>query len=216
MKITRQTETELVVVDSCLWLAGFFFLVSLIFVYAALSHAQPRLFVPAGVMFLFGVPWLRRSTFTFDAAQRIVRYRVLRYWKTSAGALPFADISGIGSETSSAPRGGTIYRLAILTRERSIPMSDAYSGGRTYHEDLRLRIQKFVMGEVVSAAAKEAAITAPGAREATVRSLLSQGRKIDAIQMLGNDEDLDLTEATQRVDAMEKGMATKSAASPQS
>jgi len=34
--------------------------------------------------------------------------------------------------------------------------------------------------------------------------------------MLRNDEDLDLTEATQRVDAMEKGMATKSAASPQS
>jgi len=216
MKITRQTETELVAVDSCLWLAGVLLAVALILVYPALFQGQPKLFLTAGVFILFSLLWLRKSTFTFDGAQRMVRYRVLRYLKTSSGSLPFEKVAGIEIETSSAPHGGTIYRLAIATPQGPIAMADAYGGSHDHYETMRQTIQKFVMGDVLSAAAKEAAITAPGAREASVRALLAQGRKIDAIQMLRNDQDLDLTEATLRADAIEKEMAAKNTASPQS
>ena len=212
MKITRQTETEIVVVDSCLWLAAFLFLVSLILLYPALFEGQPKFLITSGVFFLFGLLWLRRSKFTFDAAGRIVRYHCLRYLKTWSGSLPFEEIAGIEIETSSALHGGTIYRLAIATAHSSVPMADAYGGSQTHYENMRQTIQTFVKGDVLSAAAKEAAITAPGGRQSSVRSLLAQGRKIDAIQMLRNDEDIGLGEARQRVNAMEKDMAAKDSA----
>jgi len=212
MKITRQTETEIVVVDSCLWLAAFHFAVSLILLYPALVQGLHKFFLTSGVFFLFGLLWLRRSTFTFDAARRIVRYRCLRYLKTTTGSLPFDQIAGIEIQTSSAENGATTYRLAIATPHGPMPMADAYGASHTHYLSMRRTIQTFVKGDALSAAEKEAAITAPGAREASVRSLLAQGRRIDAIQMLRNDEDLDLTEATQRVTAIEKEMAAKSSA----
>ena len=216
MRITRQTESELVVVDSCLWLAGFLIAVALILFYAAFVSATHKLLVAGGCILLFAVPWLRKNTFTFDAAQRMVRYRVLRYLKTSSGSIPFAEITGIETETSSAPRGGTIYRLAILTHDGSVPMADAYGGGRRHYEDMRQAIEKFVNGDVPSAASQEAAIRSPEHLEASIRLLLAQGRKIDAIRMLRNDQDLDLSEATLRVGTIEKEMAANDAASPRS
>ena len=95
-------------------------------------------------------------------------------------------------------------------------MADTYGGGGNHYERMRQTIQKFVLGDVQTAAEKEAAITAPAAREASLRALIAQGRKIDAIRLLRNDEDLDLTQAKDRVDAIEKEMAAKNTASPQS
>ena len=205
MKITRQTETELVVVDSCLWLAIILMAVALILFYAALVSRTRNLLFAGGVMFLFGVPWLRKSTFTFDAARRMVRYRVLRYVKISTGSIPFADITGIGTETSFGTSNTTIYRLTVLTRNGPVPMADAYSGGgRNYYETTRQTIQNFVKGDVQSTT-----MSALEDREASIRSLIAQGRKIDAIRLLRNDEDLDLLQAKDRVDAIEKDMAAK-------
>jgi ribosomal protein L7/L12 len=82
----------------------------------------------------------------------------------------------------------------MVTAQGTIPMSDSYSGGKQSKTEMRERILRF-MGKNAGSVSE--------ADESSIRSLLAQGRKIDAIQLLRSSRNIGLTEAKQQVEAIE-------------
>jgi hypothetical protein len=144
MKIVRQTEQELVVRDSMIWLSVLFALVSLPMLYAALAHGTKGIQYPAGVFLLIALFCLRSKTFVFDARQRVVHWQGIRILKVYSGSMPFGEITNVGTETMPSPRGQLMYRLTLITPHGRTPMSDGYGGGGQWLEKIRATIAAFI------------------------------------------------------------------------
>lgn len=123
MKVTRHTDSELVVVDSCLWLAAVCLIMALFPIYAAIVSGKKGTMVAAVLVAAFSVVWLRKSTFVFGASQRVVRWNRLRYFATSAGIISFDSIRDITIETAQN-RSGVLYRLTLITPMARVPLAD--------------------------------------------------------------------------------------------
>ena len=209
MKIVRQSPHELVVRDSSLWLSAIFIAAAVFLLYFVVVQGDRRALVAMAVTLALALVWARRSTFTFNAATQRIDYTRLRWLRTASGTIPFSDVQAIDVQTMSGENGTMIYRLALATREGAVPMSDEYSGGQKHVESLRDTIQQFVQPGASAnfgvfarpAANPDAARTA--ALDDSVRNLLQQGRKVDAILLVRQTEHLDLTEATFRVNHIE-------------
>ena len=178
MKITRQTETELEVKDSMLWLAATFVFVALILAYAALRSGDRRLLYASGSFLLFALLSLQKSTFVFDAGRRMVTWRVLRYFKTSTGSVGFDALRGIRIDSMPAPRRREMYRLTLLTTQDPIPLSAAYGGGSKYYAGVRERIDGFLKANLTQPASAGDTTSTTPELESYIRLLLQQGRKL--------------------------------------
>lgn len=221
MKVVRQTPAELVVRDSSVWLSVVLALAALLPLYIALTQGDRRLFTPAGLLLLFALAWVRRSAFTFSAALQRIDWRRVRYFRVATGTIPFSDVQSINIESTSGANGVIIYRLALATASQGIvPMSDVYSSGEQRIASVRDTIQQFVKPANSSAAAPGFSATSASipvnpdaARTAalndSIRGFLQQGRKVDAILLVRQTEHLDLTEATFRVNHIEKELKSQ-------
>ena len=201
MRVTRRSETELLVEDSSLWIAAVCGIAAVVLVFAGVTKGNRGALASAGFFLLCGLFWIRKSTFVFDSARRAVNWKRLAVLKTTSGTLSFDDITGVGLETSLGSDSGGTYRLALLTRDSSVPLSDAYSSGRQRYDNMRQEIAAFVGGTAA----------AGSSLEDSVRSLLRQGRRIDAISLLRTTEGLGLTDAVARVDGIEDRMTAEAA-----
>lgn len=209
MKIVRQSPNELVVRDSSVWLSAIFIAAAVFLLYFVVVQGDRRALVAMAVTLALALVWARRSTFTFNAATQRIDYTRLRWLRTASGTIPFSDVQAVDVQAMSGDNGTMIYRLALATREGAVPMSDEYSGGQKYIDSLRDTIQQFIRPApsqnysmfTAPAANPDAARTA--ALDGSVRSLLQQGRKVDAILLVRESEHLDLTEATFRVNHIE-------------
>ena len=209
MKITRQTETELEVQESTLWLGAILAVFILVLLYAALRSGDRRLLYPAGFLLLFAFVGLRKSTFLFDATHRMVTWRLLRYCKTSTGSIGFDALRGVVIDTMQGRSGGTLYRLTLMTTEDPIPLAVGYGGGEKYYAASQARINGFLKTNLAQAAKADDANSATPELESYIRLLLQQGRKIDAIELLRSHSTMGLTEAHERVSEMEKALAAE-------
>jgi hypothetical protein len=205
MRIVRQSEYELVVRDSTIWLSIFFALVSLPMIYAAIVHGTKGIQYPACIFLLIALFCLRKTTFVFDARQRIVRWQGIRVLKVYSGSMPFSDIAEVGTESMPSPHGQLLYRLTLITQHGSTPLSDGYGGGGQWLEKIREAIAAFIKRDAATVSGADSSPHDSGL-DASIRSLLNQGRKIDAITLLRAKENLGLTQAVQRVDEIENGI----------
>src|SRR3954471_21777081 len=129
MHITRQTPQELVIVSGTRWVSAICGAVAAFILYLGITHHKKEELFLAAFFLLFAFIMDLRKTFTFDAAQRIVRWKGRTILKGGSGEIPFDDITDIGTESKRAGRWNTpVYRLTIMTSQRSIPMAYAYSG----------------------------------------------------------------------------------------
>jgi len=85
-----------------------------------------------------------RKSFTFDATERVVRWRGHRIFKAEAGEIPFHDITDIGTQETRAGRNVPVYRLTIVTTRDTIPMAYTYDGQPDRYSALRRQILDFV------------------------------------------------------------------------
>ncbi|MCU1302433.1 MAG: hypothetical protein JWQ87_2717 [Candidatus Sulfotelmatobacter sp.] len=86
-----------------------------------------------------------RKTFTFDAMQRIVRWKGRTVLKAESGEIPFDDITDIGTESDRAgSRNVPVYRLTVITPRATIPMAYTYNGQPDAYSTLRAQILAFV------------------------------------------------------------------------
>jgi len=199
MHITRKTNQELVILDSSIWISVFLLCASAFVTYRLILENNQRGILLDGIFLLFIVLFWRKEVVVFDVARQQATWTRRRLFKVATGSIPFSDINGIGIETTSSGNAPT-YRLSIITSLGSIPMSDSYAGGQQKYEELRQEIVDFLKLDPGST------LTSGIDDEASVRSLLKQGRRIDAIQLVRSTQKLSLTEATQRVAALYEQM----------
>jgi hypothetical protein len=135
----------------------------------------------------------------FDAGKQQASWWRRRAFKAASGVVPFGEITGIGMESSTAENNVLTYRLTILTSDKPVPMSDVYAGNRAHYEALKAEISQFLHVDNVE-------MPAAGVDENSIRSLLSQGRKVDAIELVRASEHIGLTEAVNRVNEIDEKM----------
>jgi hypothetical protein len=205
MHVTRKTNQELVVLDSSIWVSVFLLCASLFVLYRlVVQDSDKKGFWLIGLFLLFILLFWRKEVVIFDAARQQAIWTRRRLFKVATGTIPFSEITGIGMETTSADRALT-YRLTILTLKGSTPMSDSYEGGQQKYAKLKQEIVDFLkLGPTVDRPGR--ALTNEIDDEASVRSLLQQGRRIDAIQLVRSMQKLSLTEAHERVTAIQEQM----------
>jgi hypothetical protein len=202
MHVVRQSPTELVVKDSSVWMAILFAGIAVALV-AGLGFSLPlRLLVPAFFL-LCGIVTARATTFTFDAMRRTVQWSGFKPFKTESGTILFDEIDDITVEASSNGNGAIAYRLSLKTRQSTVPMAYAYSGSRDGYAALRLQIFAFIKPGLEAPAPVAHTDGIPSDLESSIRSMLIQRRKIDAIALLRTREHIGLTEAKKRIDALD-------------
>ncbi len=145
MHIARQTPQELVVVAGSRWVSAICVAGAMFTFYIAIARHQPKnLFVTAFFLLCALIMGLRK-TFTFDAPQRIIRWKGRTILKAESGEIPFDDIIDIGAESKRAGnRDVPVLRLAIITPRATIPMAYTYNGQPDGYATLRGQILGFV------------------------------------------------------------------------
>jgi hypothetical protein len=201
MHVTRKTNQELVVVDSLVWLSilllcGFAFLT-----YRTILEPSGKAYFGLGLALLLALVSLRKETVVFDGAMQQVRWKRLRTLKVATGELPFSAITGIGIEALASGSGGQTYRLAIQTADQPVPMSDAYGNSRAHYEQLQGEILEFLHLDRTKFATENDV-----GDEASIRSLLMEGRKIEAIKLLRRKHNIGLAEAVDQIGVIEQKM----------
>jgi hypothetical protein len=210
MRVTRLNAQELVVVDGAVGLSVVLFAASLPLLYVATRPGKIGALFGACLFLLGAIICLRKTTFTFDAGEQRVRWHGRKVLKVESGVIPFGEITGIGTETSLGADANT-YRLTILTRSGLVPLAYTFGGNKEKYASMREEILRFLHPEV-PASAPDVGSALPSAAqtidEASVRSLLSQGRKIDAVSLVRTSTHLGLTEAVQLVEEIDQKMKT--------
>ena len=198
MRIKSETPSELIVVESTAWLSYFFLCVAAALFYGVGLHGREhgwKAFIPAGIFLGIAAAFDLRTEVNFDNARRLAQWTRRRLFWVKRRTVAFNEIQGVVMESSTAGNNTQVYRLSILTSHGSVPMSDSYSGGKQSHAKVRERILRYLKLPVEDS---EAALD-----EQTIRALLAQGRKIDAIQLLCTSKNIGLAAAKQQIEAIE-------------
>lgn len=202
MRIKSESPTELVVVESTEWLSYIFLCIGAVLFFTIGLHGNsPKAFLPSGVILAIGAVWFLRTEVILDNVRRQAQWTRRRLFWVKSRTVAFDDIQGVVMATSIGQNNEQTYRLEIVTSQGSVPMSDTYSGGKQSHEKLQATILRFLGLE-----AGEAGRTLD---EETIRSLLAQGRRIDAIQLLCSKKGVGLTAATKMIETIEAQPETK-------
>lgn len=217
MHIARQTPQELVVVDGTRWVSAICAAGALFAVYRTISQHYPKGLILAAVFAIFAMIFDLRKTFIFDSRQRVVRWKGRTILKAESGEIPFDQITNIDTETTttSSRGGGTImlYRLAINAAGTTIPMAYNYRGIKDGYAALRGQILEFVRPGSQSAAALMG-VAAGESLESSLRTLLRQGRKMDAVELARSTLNMSLTEAMKRIGEIECGIEQEESSAP--
>jgi hypothetical protein len=199
MHVTRKTNTELALVDSSIWVSVLLLCAAVPVVYTSIAHGRQSGIWVTGFFVLCAFLFWRKEMVVFDAGKQQASWWRRRAFKAASGVVPFGEITGIGMESSTAENNVLTYRLTILTSDKPVPMSDVYAGNRAHYEALKAEISQFLHVDNVE-------MPAAGVDENSIRSLLSQGRKVDAIELVRASEHIGLTEAVNRVNEIDEKM----------
>jgi hypothetical protein len=217
MKIVRQTESELVVEESSHWTTILCALVSLFFLYLAAIEGLHNGYISAAIFLFFALSWLNRSAFTFDAVAQTIRWKRLSSFRISSGTIPYSSVQAIKLDPVSSDRGSvTTWRLNLVTTRGPVTMCSVDRAGHNGIASLRETLVHLVEPTGLPESPGSDAPTGDNpdaARTAelddSVRRLLQQGRKIDAILLVQRTDHLDLTEATFRVNRIAKDLSPR-------
>jgi hypothetical protein len=200
MHVTRKTNTELALVDSSIWISVILLCAGAPVAYTSIAHGRLSGLWVAGFFVLCAFLFWRKEVVVFDAGRQQVAWWRRRAFKAASGTVPFSEIKGIGMEASMAGEHGTLtYRLTILTSDKPVPMSDVYAGNHGHYEALKAEISQFLHVDNVE-------MSPCGVDENSIQSLLKQGRKVDAIELVRASQKIGLTEAVDLVNGIEEKM----------
>jgi hypothetical protein len=212
MHIARQTQQELVVVDGTRWLALIFLAVTLLLVVSSVTRHEGKLLFVAGFFLLFAAAFARRTTVVLDGMQRVARWSRRTLLGKESGSIPFDDITDIVLDASPGANGALAYRLQMVTADGKTPMASVFNSGLDHYENLRGQILDFIKPGAYAHELQVGTLSngVPADLESSLRSLLKQGRRIDAIELLRSREQIGLTDAVARVNALDDQQRTPS------
>lgn len=198
MHVTRKANQELVVVDSSIWVSVLLLCVFVPAAYLSIVRGERAGLLAAGFSLLCGFVFWRKEVVVFDAGRQRASWWRHRAFKAARGEVPFSEITGIGMESSPADRT-LVYRLTILTSGQPVPMSDVYRDKQGC-DSVRAQILEFLHLD------EEAPSSSGVAHENSIQSLLRQGRKLDAVELVRASGHIGLTEAVNLVNQIAEKM----------
>jgi hypothetical protein len=197
MKITQQDQSALVIQDFPYLIGVIAFPAALFLLYKSIATAVHSGLTRnaigagfgAGFFFLVGVLFTRRSVFEFDLIHRQLRWRRGGLFSHQQGLVPFEQIRSATVQSLNSS-GTHTYRVAVLTNEGEIPVTEAYSTGIESPE----RVRNAINGVLNTAPANQL--------ENDIQELALAGRKIDAISLARTRYGYDLTQAKEFVEGL--------------
>ena len=122
--------------------------------------------------------------------------------------MPFDEVKDVVLQSEPGKSGRPTYRLAILTSNGPMPLSSGYGDTSDRCLALQSQIRQLLRPGQTAAAATAPAGSIAANLDSSVRTLLAEGRKIDAIKLL-TSMGMSLTDAKQRADEIEKQMQVR-------
>jgi hypothetical protein len=200
MKITRQDSSALVIVDFP-WLMGLIvFPAALALLYAAVAAgvhhkgiSQMLGFGAGGlVTVLVGSLFVKRAVFEFDLVRRELAWRRRGIFGERNGAVPLDRIRRAVVQSMNSS-DGTTYRVALLTDDGDLPLTDAYSSGQSNKKRISDTINRALN---IDQSDPQAAI------EDEILDLARSGKKIEAIRLTRERYGYDLAKAKDFVEGL--------------
>lgn len=136
--------------------------------------------------------FFRSDRFVFDLERRRLSWRKWSLLRRRAGAVDFAEISGVTVESMSSGEGGSSYRIALQTPDGALPLTETYSGDNDTWQPLAARLRSLL------------GMTTAATGDDDLRALLAQGRTIDAIRQLREARGLSMTDAKAEIDRLRR------------
>lgn len=196
MRIPENTPSRLRLRDRTLWISLVCFAgAAAIVVRVAVDRDPSEQLIPAALIVVFGLAFLRATDVTFDKVGRICairRFDVLRVKRTQ---IAFADIVDVRVEIEPMPDNPASIscRLSLVTASAVIPLTASYEPDQDRYNAMRDAVLEVVFKDRRKPAARD-----------PVRMLVKEGRMIDAVAILRIRDGLDLTTASARVDELRK------------
>lgn len=201
MKVRSETPMELVIGENTTWFSYPFLAVAVALSYWVWRSGHTWLgYIPGGVFLVLGLGCLFENEVIFDGVRRQMRRAQRRLFLVSSKTIAFDDIRGVLMESDERDEQ-LFYRLTLLTTNGPAPISDSFNASERLHIDLRKKILSFLH--------MEGGDTDGVLDEASIRLLLSQGRKAEAIQLLRSTKNIRAAAARQQVEAVEARVAAK-------
>ncbi len=150
------------------------------------------LLAAAGTCLAVAIIFLEKASFEFVRTTQTITWR--RRWalRQHSGTIPFAAVQSVHAERPLGDDGTPSRRVIFRTTDGAeIPLTVGY--------------QPDPNGEVLKIAERIRVVLGHSSEQAPMREverLVSSGKKLEAIRVLREEQDLSLTEAKQRVDEL--------------
>ncbi len=126
----------------------------------------------------------------FDCDRREIRWSKRKLFRHRSGRLSFDEVAAVTLETLSSSESVPAARVVLLTETGKLALTDHYSGSPLLWRPILERIEAILD------------LGSEGSLEESLRSLMAQGRKIDAIRLLRSERSLSLEEAKAHIDKL--------------
>ncbi len=195
MRIVEDSPEKLVVKDQSNWLTAVCFAAAAFLVgFAILGNGQhTNVLFTAAVFAAFGAAFLRGFTAEFDKVQQVCKLSSFNIIRRTKRTIPFSEVDDVKLEADRLNiRSQARYRLVLTSPSGPIPLGDSYDAGLAHFESVRQAILNAL-----------ARTEGPEVETDPVQDLVEQGRIADAVALLCQRENLDLTAARNRVAEMQ-------------
>ena len=186
-------EEAPVVIPVTFGAAALFVLIRLVLVH--LGHIEtddPVWAMPliAAISLAGALAFLRRDKTVFDDAARRLTWSKWTPFGRSGGTVAYDEVTSVTVETMSGSESVPSARVAIHTASDKIPLTGHYSASLDQWEPVATRIRQFV------------GLSAADLTEDSLRAMVAEGRKIDAIRHLREKSGMSLADAKHAVEQL--------------
>jgi hypothetical protein len=191
VRIVRNSSQSLMLRDQSIWITVLCFAsAAFLLIYQIVRQVQSNLWLTAGIFVLFGLAFFRQSTVEFDKTAQLCSVSTRSVFKRSRHRIRFADIRDVrvDAEPLSASLQRENYRLGLVTSSGVIALSDTYEPNLLHHTELRRTIFEALGRQEEGTAEPD-----------PIKSLVEQGRVVEAVALLRQRDNLDLETARQRI-----------------
>ena len=157
------------------------------------EHPSWTLLLTAAISLGCALVFFRRDSSIFDGAARSLSWSKWTPLGRTGGTIAYDDITGVTVETMSGSETVPSARVVVHTATDTVPLTAHYSASPDRWEPAAIRIRQLV------------GLGATDLTEDSLRAMVAQGRKIDAIRHLRLKTGMSLADARHAVERWFRG-----------
>ena len=186
-------EDAPVVVPAVFGLAALFVLGRFVLIQLGLvvpEHPSWTLLLTAAISLGCALVFFRRDSTIFDEAARSLTWSKWTPLGRTGGAIAYDEITGVTVETMSGSETVPSARVVVHTATDTVPLTAHYSASLDRWEPVAIRIRQLV------------GLGTADLTEDSLRAMVAQGRKIDAVRHLRLKTGMSLADARHAVERL--------------